>query len=330
MRKIEISPKTIIFSVFFILGLYFLWEIKDLLFSLLIAFILMSALRPGVRMLERKQIPRKLAVVIVYLAFIFGLIYLMWLVVPPILTEITALLRNLPYIIRDIVPPMVGSFIQIDSIMQYIPNVTSQAFEILGSVLSNIIFLLSTLFFGFYFLMEENIIRKSFMRIVSEDKAREVSEVFEKAERRMSAWFWGEFSLMVIVGLFTFVGLNLIGVRYSLALAVLAGLLEVVPNFGPTLSAVPAVLIGLSMSSITGIATLALYFIVQQLENAFIVPWVMKRAVGLDPIITLAALIMGGKIGGILGVLLAIPLLLFIGTFYFEIKRNRALLEDYF
>ncbi|MBI4004928.1 AI-2E family transporter [Candidatus Roizmanbacteria bacterium] len=330
MRTIEIAPKTIIFTVLFLLGIYLLWIIKDLLFSLLIAFILMSALRPAVRMLvDRLQIPRKLAAVMIYLLFILAIVFLVSLILPPILTETTTLLRNLPGIIREIVvDPNIRSSLQVDSLTQYLPNVTSQALEIVGKLFSNVIFLVSTLFFGFYFLMEENIIRRFLERFVSPEKAHAVDLIFEKAERRMSAWFWGELALMCIVGFLTFFGLNLIGMKYALALAVLAGLFEVVPNLGPTLSAIPAVLIGLSISPITGIVTLALYFIIQQLENTLIVPFVMKKAVGLDPIVTLIALIIGGKIGGVLGVLLAIPLLLFIGTFYFEVRKNKLLFEN--
>jgi len=91
-------------------------------------------------------------------------------------------------------------------------------------------------------------------------------------------------------------------------------LLEIVPNIGPTLSAVPAILIGLSQSYFLGAANLALYVAIQQFENHLIVPLVMKKATGLNPIVTLSALIIGGKLAGTLGVVLAIPTTLFIET----------------
>ena len=111
----------------------------------------------------------------------------------------------------------------------------------------------------------------------------------------------------------------MIGIRYSLALAVLAGLLEAVPNLGPTISSIPAILLGFAVSPVMGVTALALYFIIQQLENNLIVPVVMKKAVGLNPIITLIALLIGGKIGGVLGVLLAIPITVFLETVLIEI-----------
>ena len=133
---------------------------------------------------------------------------------------------------------------------------------------------------------------------------------------------------MTVVGLLTYVGLNLIGIRYALALAVLAGLLEAVPNLGPTLSSVPAILLGFATSPVMGFAAIALYFIVQQLENNIIVPVVMKKAVGLNPIITLLALLIGGKMGGVLGILLAIPITVFLETVLIEVVNAPKTAEN--
>ena len=220
------------------------------------------------------------------------------------------------------------SLLNLDSLFQYLPNIANQFFDIVSGIFSNAVFFITTLFFGFYFLLEENVIRKIISRFFSEEKAMTASIVFDKAEKRLNAWFWGEITLMTVVGLLTFVGLNLIGIRYALALAVLAGLLEAIPNLGPTLSSVPAILLGFSTSPIMGFAALALYFIVQQLENNLIVPVVMKRAVGLNPIITLMALLIGGKLGGVMGVLLAIPITVFLETILIEIVNAPKVAEN--
>lgn len=326
MRKVEISPRTIIFTVFFILGLYFLWIIQDLLFSLFIAFILMSALKPGVRVLERKGVPRTLAAVGVYFSGVGFFIYLFAIIVPPIIIEGTSLVHNLPYIV-DNLNPQVASYLQLQSLTQYLPNVTGRVFDLVAGIFSNVFFVVTTIFFGFYFIIEENIIKNFLTNFFDDQRTARLIQVFERAETRMSAWFWGQAALMFIIGLFTFIGLNLMGMRYALALAVLAGLLEIVPSIGPILSAVPAFLIGFSSSYVMGVGVLALYFVIQQLENNLIVPVIMRRAVGLDPIVTLVSLLIGGKIGGILGILLSIPILLFISTFLVELKRDKSLYE---
>ncbi|MDO8497172.1 MAG: AI-2E family transporter [bacterium] len=326
MRKVEISPKTIVFCVLFILFLYVVWQVKDLIFTLFIAFIIMSALKPPVVALEKKGIPRTPAVLIVYSVFLLVIVALFSLILPPIISETAILIRSLPAILAALNPSL-GSWIQLDSLTQYIPNVTNQVFQIASGVFSNFVFIVTTIFFGFYFLLDEDLIIRTLARFLEEDRVNKITLVLEKAEKRMNAWFWGELTLMTVVGIFTFIGLNLIGIRYALPLAVLAGLLEVVPNMGPVISAVPAVLIGMTYSYFTGFSTLALYFIIQQLENTFIVPIIMKRAVGLTPIVTLIALIVGGKLGGIMGILLAIPLFLFLETVLMGLRENKPFAE---
>lgn len=316
--KIEISSRTIIFTVFFVLLLRFLWLIQDVIFSLFVAFIIMSALKPYVSFLEKNKLPRFLAAFLVYLLFLTFFFSIFFLVFPPLIVQSTLLFRVLPSILERIAPNAT-SLLNLDSIFQYLPNITNQFFDIIKGIFSNAVFFITTLFFSFYFLLEENVIRKIVSRFFSEEKAKTAITVFDKAEKRLNAWFWGEITLMTIVGLMTFVGLNLIGIRYALALSVLAGLLEAVPNLGPTISSIPAILLGFAISPIMGFAALALYFIIQQLENNLIVPVVMKRAVGLNPIITLFALLVGGKIGGVLGVLLAIPITVFLETVLIEI-----------
>lgn len=324
--KVEISAKTIIFTIAFLLLLYFLWIVKDLIFSLFIAFILMSALRPPVFWLERHKVPHMAAALIVYLLFILFFIFLISLIIPPIVIEISNLITNLPTIIQRL-DPSIYKRLNFDTITQYIPSVTSNAFDIFKGVATNTFFVISTLFFGFYFLLQENILKNFLSRFFDESRTETLRSTVSRAEKRMSAWFWGEITLMTVVGVFTFIGLNVIGMKYALALAVLAGLLEVVPNIGPIISAIPAILIGFAFSPFLGGATVALYIIVQQLENNLIVPFIMKNAVGLNPIVTLIALVVGNRIGGTIGVLLAIPAYLFFEVLFLEFVLKRFPVE---
>lgn len=315
---IEVSPRTVLVAIACGLGLYAIWLLMDLVFSIFIGFILMSAMRPIVKFLVKKKIPRMVSAILVYLAFIVFFSVLIGVIIPPIVIELTNLFQNFPVIVENLNPEFT-TFIKFDNLTQYLPTATNQVFSLVSAIFSNMIFLITTLFFGFYLLSEENVIRTLLEKYLGTERSTEIERVAEKVQIQLSAWFWGEITLMSVIGLCTFVGLNLIGVKYALALAVLAGLLEVVPNLGPILSAIPAVIIGFSISPITGFSAVALYTIIQQLENAFIVPMVMRRAVGLNPIMTLMALMIGGRVGGVLGVLLAIPTLLVaeaIWTYY--------------
>ncbi len=320
MQKIEISSRTIIFAVFFVLLLKFLWVAHDIIFSLFIAFIIMSALKPYVSFLEKNKIPRFLGAVFVYLIFLTLFFSLFSLILPPLINESSLLIRAIPSILERFAPNLT-TLIDINSLFQFAPDVANQFFDVVRGIFSNTVFFISTIFFGFYMLIEENVIRKLVSRFFAEEKTKTALIVFDKAEKRLNAWFWGEITLMTVVGLMTFVGLNLIGIRYALALAVLAGFLEAVPNLGPTISSVPAIILGFSISPFVGFAAIALYFIIQQLENNLLVPVVMKKAVGLNPIITLIALLIGGKLAGVLGVLLAIPITVFLETMIIELMN---------
>ncbi len=322
--KIEISAKTIVFTVLFLLSLRFLWEIRDLILSLFIAFIIMSALKPTVEFIHSKKIPRVIATICVYFLFLFIIINAFGMIFPILINETTHFVSNLPRIISKM-PPYISAYVNVNSVSQYLPDVTNRAISILSDAFSNAFFIVSTLFFGFYLLLEGNPFKKILLKFYEEKDIEEALVVIEKVEKKMSSWFWSEVILMTTIGVMSFVGLGLIGIKYTLALAVFAGLLEVIPTIGPITSLVPAALIAFSQSYFLGFATIALYFIIQELENHILVPFIMKRIVGLNPVITLIALIIGGKLFGILGVLISVPSTLFLEILLIEVLRMKKI-----
>jgi predicted PurR-regulated permease PerM len=320
--KIEISAKTIVFTVLFLVFINLLWLIRELIFSFFIAFIVMSALNPLITSLENKKIPRALTTILTFIIIFFGLGYLFVWLIPPVAREITLLSKNIPKILENIVPSYAQLYGDGDFFNKYLPNITNNAFKILKNVFSNIIFMISTIFFSFYFLVEEDALRNFIIRFFNKNQASKILTALNRTEKRLRNWFWGELVLMFIIGTLTYIGLTLLNIKFALALSLIAGLLEIVPILGPVLSAIPAIIVALSESMFSGLAVVALYFIIQQSENQIIVPLIMKKAVGLNPIITLAALIIGGRIGGILGILLAIPVTLFIESILLEYLRS--------
>lgn len=308
-RKVEISERSIAFAILFPLGLAFLWLIHDILFSLLIAFILSSALRPVVDYLADRRVPRGPSTFLVFFGFILIVVGLVYLIIPPIVSETTTFVRNFPTIVQSI-NPEVRKYIDFNSISQYLPNVTNNLFGIISNVFSNVFFVITTMFFALYFLMEKNVLERLLHPYFSKSQIEHMKRAALNVEARLTSWFWGQITLMTVIGVVTYICLFFAGIRYALPLAVLAGLLEIVPNLGPILSAIPAITIGLAESPVLGLSIAAIYIIIQQLENAVIVPIIMKRAVGLSPIMTLLSLLIGAKIGGVLGVLLSIPILI--------------------
>ncbi len=129
-----------------------------------------------------------------------------------------------------------------------------------------------------------------------------------RIELKLGGWLRGQIILMLIIGISTYIGLTLLGVEYALALAVIAGILEIVPIIGPILSAIPALIVAFTVSPIAGFGVIGLYILIQQLENHLVVPKVMQKAVGFNPLVTIIVLMIGGNLLGLMGAILAIPI----------------------
>lgn len=320
--KIEISTKTIFFTIFLWLFLKFFVLIKEIILSLFISFIISGALKPAVNYLENKKIPRSIASLVIYFLFVVFFILNVLLIFPPLIKEINLFFKQLP----DFIKPFLGNnllFFDIKSFSTQIPNLANDLLSIIKGLFSNLMFIITTLFFSFYLTLDKNFLKKSFQKFFEDNEAERLAYIINQGEKRAASWFWGELMLMFIVGLLTYFGLILIGMsEYALPLAFLAGLLEIVPNLGPIFSAVPAILIGLSQSVYLGVYNLALYIVVQQLENNLIVPLVMKKVIGIHPIVTLLGLLIGGKLAGVLGALLAVPIIIFLETIILEWQKR--------
>ncbi len=323
----NISTKTILKLFFIPLGLYLVWINRDLVFALFIAFILMSALRPIVIYLHtQKKVPRPVASLLVILSALVFLVLAVGTVVPPMLSETIIFVEKLPEIVRGLNPEIL-KYIQIQEVTKYVPNFANQLVSIVGNVFSNTLLVFLTLFFSYYLLANERVIDENFVegflgRHISEEKVKDILRVVHSAQERLAAWFWGELTLMFAVGLLSYIGFSWIGIKYAFPLAVIAGIFEALPSIGPTMVAAIAILIGFGQSPVVGFAALAVSFIVQQVENYFLVPYIMKKAVGLNPIITMLAVILGMRFGGPLGALLAIPTYVLVESIYREIYRR--------
>jgi predicted PurR-regulated permease PerM len=132
-------------------------------------------------------------------------------------------------------------------------------------------------------------------------------DLFNRVQRKMGLWLRGQLILCLIIFALTYLGLSILGVKYALILALIAGLTEFIPYLGPFLGGVPAVFLAFTQSPTLAIFVAILYIIVQQIENNFLTPKIMEKAVGLNPIVSIAAIMVGFSIGGVIGALLSIP-----------------------
>lgn len=314
VRKIEISSKTIIFTVFFILGIWFLYEIRNILVMLFIGFILMTAINPIVRITNKVKIPPLIAVLFTYTAIIALLSITIVSLVPAVIQQTGSMFSQLPEMIDKIDKAynlqLNGAFIT-----DNLSSAPSNILKFAAGAFYNIINLLAVFFMTYYLILERPNLHKYLTRFFGDDEAEKKAEnLVREVETRVGGWIRGEIILMVFIGVFTYIGLVLLNIPYALPLGILAGLLEIVPNIGPTIAAVPAVIIGLSVSPLTAVGAVALSILVQQLESNLIVPQVMKIAIGVRPLVTITVLFTGLTLGGIMGMILAMPLYLVAST----------------
>lgn len=309
--RFEITTKTILYALLLVGAGWLLIQIRDILLLLFISFIFMSALRPLVDWFERLRLPRVAAVFIVYIivgTFLFGFGRVL---LPPLISETGRLVTHLPEYLAQAAPFVRENIV---SFIQQVGPLGQNVVRVTYSVFSNVISVLSVAVFTFYFLLESKNLREFLDMFLGVAMGEKFVTIVRHAELRLGSWVRGELLLMLIIGLATYLGLTLLGINYALPLAIFAGLLEVVPIIGPIISGVPAVLVALTISPGLALAAVALYFIIQQLENNLIVPQVMQRAVGMPPLASLIALMVGGQLAGTVGIILAVPVLLVIQT----------------
>lgn len=309
VSKIEISHRTIIFTVLFLVGLWVLVQIRDILFLLFISFLLMTAIRPIIDWLERLRLPRVLAILLVYF-LIFGVLGASIAgAIPALVAQSIRLAQVLPGIVERVLPYW---DINLRSLTTQIAPLGENVLRLTVGIFSNIITTLAVLVFTFYFLLERKHIEEIFASLMGKEATAGVMTVLRSVEKRLGAWVRGQLLLMVAVGVFVYVGLVLLRVEFALPLSILAGILEIVPVIGPVVSAIPAVLIALGTSPPLALSVVALYFIVQQLENNLLVPFIMRKSVGLSPLVTIVTLMIGARFAGVTGAVLAVPTLLVI------------------
>lgn len=303
-RRVDISHKTVIFITVFLLLLWITYLILDVILLFFVAVIFMSAMAPIVDRLSSFKIPKTLATIVTYLAVIGIIVGLVSFVIRPLAEQTPTLVLTLPHTLEQLLPP---GLIDRSVLQQELTNFSKNAVSFSLTIFSNFVALISVAVLTFYLLLEKDRAEKllSQLFVHHEEKAK---KLIDRIEYKLGAWLRGQIILSVVIGLLVYVVLFILNVPYAIPLAILAGLLEIVPVIGPIIAAIPAILIAYVMSPILALMVALSFFVIQQLENSFIVPQVMKKAVGLNPLIVILAITVGGRLLGIAGALLAVPI----------------------
>lgn len=318
-KRIEISHKTIVFTVLFLIALQFVYLIKDIILIFYLAVIIMSILNPLVNKLAKWKIPRGFSLIVIYLLMLSALSLVVAAIIPALISQSTVFVNNFPLYISN--TGFFGPFTEqiISQGIASIGTLPSSIGRIVISVFSNALTVFTIFIFSFYLILQRPQLKDKLLAFFGEKRGSHFFKIISTIELKLGGWAVGQIGLMALVWLFSYIGLLLLDMPFALPLSFLAGLLEIIPNFGPVLSAVPAIIIGFGISPFTGIAVTALYFLIQQVENYVFVPKVMEKSLGINPIIILLAVTVGFQLGGVAGIIVSIPIVIML----------RVILEDY-
>ncbi|MFZ2681954.1 MAG: AI-2E family transporter [Patescibacteria group bacterium] len=336
-QTITISTGTIIRALLILLVLGFVYLIRDVVVMFFAALFLAALIDPFADFLERFKIPRGLAALIVYVVGIALVVGAMILVLPPVLVEI----QNFSVFLAPYLPA--GSE-QIDytqlfsvetlalnaeqlldtvrgaGVAAAVPELLHLGSNAFGAVVAVIVVLV----LAFFLVAEKTALVKAIAFVAPAEYQPFVMQVSGKMRESLGAWLRGQLLLMLVIFALTYIVLSILGIPYAIILALMAGLMEIIPFIGPWLSAVPAVILALSISPVHALLTAGAYFLIQLAENNILVPKIMQKVSGLNPIVSLLAALVGWRVGGVVGVILAIPLAMAVSVFLAEIFRKRA------
>lgn len=303
-RRIDISSRTVVFITAFLLGLWILYQILDLILLLFVALIFMSALSPVVKSLTKLKIPKPFGILIVYILVLGILGVALTVSFTPLIEQTSRLIQ--------VLPNSISTLLQTGNVDQNIftrefSSITGNLFSFTKTIFNNVITIILLLVLTFYLLLEREELEKRAASFFVGNEER-VRKLLVNIEEKLGSWLRGQLLLSFIIGILTFIGLTLLQVPYALPLAIWAGLLEVIPVIGPIISAIPALLLSFAISPVLAAGVGAMYFVIQQLENHLIVPQVMGKAVGINPLVVILAIAVGGRLLGIGGALLAVPI----------------------
>ncbi len=328
--------RTLLFMVLMV-GLYYL---RDLALIILTAVVLASSIEPGILWFGKRGVGRLPAVIIMYLLIAIMVVTFFYFFVPPVLDDLVGFLGTLPQQATAFsfggesgIMLFEKAFESIDvlSLQQWfsqfrtaISGTSGGVVNVISTFFGGILSFILILVLSFYFAVQETGI-DDFLRIITPVRHQEyVLGLWKRAQFKIGLWMQGQILLALIVGVLAYLGLTILGVPYALLLAILAAFFELIPIFGPLLAAIPGIIIAFGEAGTSlALMTIALYVIIQQFENHLIYPLVVRKVVGVPPLLVIIALIAGGKLAGFLGIILSVPVAAALREYVDDIQKAK-------
>lgn len=333
-QTLDISTASIIKAVAIVLFFVFLYILQDVLIIFLFSLVIASAISPFANWLDQKGFPRLWGVLLLFLAVIGLIGLIVSLVIPSVSSDVDQLITTLPRVFEKVstslenvqkgAPSYLDFVSEIQNILSGLSSYLQQSAQsVVGlavGIFGGVISFIAVLVISFYLSVTKKGIENFLGSVVPDKYESYVVDLWKRSERKVGLWLQGQLLLALIVGLVVYVGLSLMGIKFALILGLLAFVFEIVPIVGPVLAAIPAVFLAFMQNPTIGFWVILFYVVVQQLENHILVPVVMGRTIGLNPVVVIIALLVGGQLAGIAGMILSVP----VATIIVEIIDDMA------
>lgn len=315
-QTIDISWETVLKIASIFLCFYFLYSVREILMDFIFALILSLLFNPAIDFLQRKKIPRPLATAFIYLS-IFGILgLLIYLIAPVFISEIQQFSQLFPQYFEKFAPSLkdfgIEAFESFEtftkSFQVWLTKASVSIFNSISAIFGGIFSTLTIFSLAFFLSLEEKGMEKLILFLSPKKSANLILNFWKKSQNKVSAWFGSRILCGFFVGLMTFIALKLFTINYSLSLGLFAGITNLFPILGPILSGLLITLIAGLDSWWKALFVLITFILIQQIEGNILTPILTKKLIGLPPVLVLISLMIGGKLWGILGAILAIPL----------------------
>ncbi len=347
--NINISAGSVFKVVLVLILFVVLYALIDLVLVLLASVVLASAVEPATRWFAKYRVPRVAAVLFVYMAVATIVAGIFYLFIPPLFNEISNMVDILPAYLQSLtvsstVPQadildtggIVGNLSQTFSLKEAVETLQSAVAGLSGGILQTVssIFggvfsLIMVIIISFYLAVQERGI-ENFLQIITPVKHEKyIVDLWKRSQEKIGKWMQGQLLLGLLIGILVYLGLTILGVEYAMTLALIAAVAELIPIFGPIIAAVPAILLGFMDSVTLGLMVAGFYIIIQQFENHLIYPLVVRKVVGVPPLLVILALIVGGKLAGLLGILLSVPVAAALMEFTDDIQEEKRKIHEH-
>ena len=343
IQKLNITTSSWVRAVVVIAIAYALYLVRDLVLVVIAAIVIASAIEPAAAWAVRKNMPRLPMVLFVYIATATVLAGLFYFLLLPLLGEISSFIKTLNVysnsvntggVLSDMfktqnlfsgfdTPEVVS---ELSSYLNNISNFLSQGvFSSLSFIFGGVLSSLLVLVLSFYLVVQEDGISK-FLKIISPvEHENYIVGLWKRSQIKIGLWMQGQLLSSALVMIMVYVALLIVGIPHALLLAVLAGVFELIPLFGATLAAVPAVFVAYTVGGTPMLLIVAvIYIVIQQVEGHIIYPLVVNKVVGLPPTVSILALVIGATLAGFIGALIAVPVAAALMEFVSDIEKSKS------